>query len=126
MIPKRVLTCLRVASSFPFALLAASDRGPDRDSRAPANAPVADESAVSESASNDAALLPACLGERLSGRLVKGLPFAALAVGGGATPSTGAFLLDWGTTVSAIDLLAFTPSAPFASGCDPTYLGERC
>lgn len=92
----------------------------------PAGGPTADESAVSAAPGSDGDFTPACLGERLSGRLVKGLPYATLAVGRPDDARSGAFLLDWGTTRSTIDLLAFAPSAPPASGCDPTYLGERC
>jgi hypothetical protein len=69
---------------------------------------------------------PACLGETARGRLAHGLPYLDLTVGSGADARTGAFLLDWGTTRSTIDLAAFPAPGPLAHGCPLAYLGERC
>jgi hypothetical protein len=63
----------------------------------------------------------ACLGASARMTLSGGLPFADVLVDG----KPGAFLVDFATTGSAIDLAAFdTP--PTATGCDPSKLGAAC
>lgn len=81
---------------------------------------------VDQPGASTAGALPACLGERASGRLAHGLPYLDLTVGLGADARTGAFLLDWGTTRSTIDLAAFPAPGPLARDCPLLALGERC
>jgi hypothetical protein len=81
---------------------------------------------VDHSPSGNGLAAPACLGERVDGRLAHGLPYLELTVGLGSDARTGAFLLDWGTTRSTIDLAAFPAPGPLAHGCPLVYLGERC
>lgn len=66
-----------------------------------------------------------CLGDTRSITVSHGLPFASVRVGAGAGAPEGLFLLDLATTLSAIDLTALAPPPP-ASGCDPTFLWQRC
>lgn len=69
--------------------------------------------------------LPACLGASIPIAITTG-PHASLAVG--AMPSTyvGSFLVDYATTGSIIDLSAFAPPGPTATGCNPQVLGQLC
>jgi hypothetical protein len=66
--------------------------------------------------------LPACLGESRPIVLDAGLPFAEAQLGS----YTGQMLVDFATTRSTIDLAAFPPPGPTATGCDPTKLGQAC
>ena len=92
MIARRALSVWTRLAILPLfgtlAFVAACDDGASSDPQAPANAPVADENAVSEGSASDADFLPACLGERLPGKLVKGFPYATLAVGAGSSART--------------------------------------
>ena len=63
----------------------------------------------------------ACLGESAPLALSGGLPFVDVRVDG----KSGAFLVDFATTGSAIDLAAFAV-APAATSCDPQKLGQAC
>lgn len=65
--------------------------------------------------------LPACLGDSQPLVFSSSLPFTEVKIGA----ATGAFLVDFGTTRSTIDLAAFA-TRPAASGCDPTLLGQSC
>jgi len=65
--------------------------------------------------------LPTCLGDVLPMVVSSYLPFIDVKVGA----ATGAFLVDYGTTRSTIDLKAF-PTPPTASGCNPALLGQFC
>ena len=65
-----------------------------------------------------------CLGESLPLKLSHGLPYATAKLGDPA--ASGEFLLDLATTGSSVDLAAFAPPVPAASGCDPTALGQLC
>jgi hypothetical protein len=63
--------------------------------------------------------LPACLGEGRPLRFFQNLPFADVTVGG----ATGPFLVDFATTGSAIDVLAFPAPGLMAGRCP---LGASC
>jgi hypothetical protein len=68
----------------------------------------------------------ACLGPSLPITIAAGLPYVTVKVGSAPAVGSGAFLLDFATTRSTIDLAAFGANRPAAGGCEPRYLGERC
>ena len=65
--------------------------------------------------------LPACLGDAKALVVSSSLPFTDVKIG----TATGAFLVDFGTTRSTIDLAAFA-TPPTATGCNPALLGQSC
>lgn len=67
------------------------------------------------------AVLPSCLGESRPLVISSVLPYADVAIGA----ASGAFLVDFATTRSTIDLAAFA-APPAALGCDPTFVGQAC
>ncbi|HEY8076800.1 MAG TPA: hypothetical protein VIF62_21890 [Labilithrix sp.] len=69
---------------------------------------------------------PACLGDTRPLVFDRGLPFTPVSVGAAPSPYAGAFLVDFATTRSAIDLGAFAAPGPTASNCDPSMLGQSC
>ena len=90
--------------------------GSSAEAPAPAPAPAAAPTTPSDT----------CLGPTRPLTIAGGLPYVMVRVGTAPAAGDGAFLLDLATTRSTIDLAAFSAPRPKASGCDPTYLGERC
>lgn len=68
--------------------------------------------------------LPSCLGMPLPMELSGQLPYARITVGTGANARTGAFLVDFGSTASALDDNAFAPSPPVPSWCTTPEAGS--
>ncbi len=68
------------------------------------------------------AALGACVGTAAPLTISGQMPYLSVAVGA----QRGAFLVDYGSTYSSIDLGAFAPPGPTTSGCDPTRLGVTC
>jgi hypothetical protein len=101
----------------------------DDAATAPADAgPISDAVAAADVTLADAAPkdLPACLGDARSVTLSGGLPYTEVRVGAAPSPNAGAFLVDFATTRSAIDLAAFAAPGPTATGCNPRTLGQSC
>ncbi len=112
------------AAPSPDADSGAADAGSTADAL-PSDAAAADGSAdaVADAAPKP---LPACLGDARAVTLSGGLPYTQVRVGTAPSPYAGAFLIDFATTRSAIDLAAFTAPGPTASGCNPAMLGQSC
>jgi hypothetical protein len=90
--------------------------------------PISDAVAAADVTLVDAAPkdLQTCLGDARSVTLSGGLPYTEVRVGAAPSPNAGAFLVDYATTRSAIDLAAFAAPGPTATGCNPRTLGQSC
>ena len=73
---------------------------------------------------NPVTQLGACLGTPQALTVSALMPYATSAIGPNSEAS-GAFVLDFSSTFSSIDLKAFT-TAPATSGCDTSVLGGTC
>jgi len=60
---------------------------------------------------------PTCLGPSIPLTLAGQVPYVTVTVGRGDHAREGAFLVDFGSTLSVIDPAAFVPTAPVASTC---------
>ncbi len=72
------------------------------------------------------AALPSCLGASRPMRGVDGMPYVDATLGTAPAAGTGAFLLDFASTSSTVDLGAFAEPKPVASDCNPSLLGALC
>jgi hypothetical protein len=72
------------------------------------------------------AVLPACLGASRAMRGAEGMPYVDATLGSAPDVGTGAFLLDFASTTSTVDLAVFGAPKPVASNCDPSLLGALC